>query len=97
MEYNQKHGITPKTLSKTREEILSKRSILDIRQGESKIYIEPEKPTIAADPVIGYMNIDQIKELIKETETKMKKAAKDLDFITAAQYRDEINLLKKKL
>ncbi len=97
MEFNEKHGITPKTLSKTREEILSKKSILDIRQGESKIYIEPEKPTIAADPIIGYMDNDQIKELIKETEGKMKKAAKELDFITAAQYRDEINLLKKKL
>ncbi len=97
MEFNKKHGIIPKTLSKTREEILSKKSILDIRQGESKIYIEPEKPTIAADPVIGYMDKNQIKELIKETEGKMKKAAKELDFITAAQYRDEINLLKKKL
>ena len=97
MEYNEKHGIIPKTLSKTREEILSKKSILDIRQVESKVYVEPEKPTIAADPVIGYMDKNQIKQLIKETEEKMKKAAKELDFITAAQYRDEINLLKKKL
>ncbi len=96
-EYNEKHGIIPTSLNKTREEILSKKSILDIRGIESKAYIEPEKPGIAADPVIGYMNKDQIKKLINDTEIKMKKAAKDLDFISAAHFRDEIAALKKKL
>ncbi len=96
-EYNEKHGIIPTSLNKTREEILSKKSILDIRGVESKAYIEPEKPNIAADPVIGYMNKDQIKKLINDTEIKMKKAAKELDFISAAHYRDEIAALKKKL
>ncbi len=96
-EYNEKHGIIPTSLNKTREEILSKKSILDIRGVEPKAYIEPEKPGIAADPVIGYMNKDQIKKLINDTEIKMKKAAKDLDFISAAHFRDEIAALKKKL
>ncbi len=96
-EYNEKHGIVPQSLNKTREEILSKKSILDIRGIEPKAYIEPEKSGIAADPVIGYMNKDQIKKLINDTEIKMKKAAKDLDFISAAHFRDEIATLKKKL
>lgn len=97
MAYNEKHGIEPRTVSKTREEILAQKSILDIRGVQSKAYIEPEEADIAADPVIGYMNKDQISELIEATEAKMKKAAKELDFITAAQYRDELFALKKKL
>lgn len=96
-EYNIKHNITPRTMSKTREEIMSKKSILDIRGIEPKAYIEPEKSSIAADPVINYMNKNQIQKLIKETEEKMKKAAKDLDFISAAHFRDEITSLKKKV
>ncbi len=95
--YNEEHGITPTTISKTREEILAQKSILDIRGGKSKAYIEPEEPNIAADPIISYMSRDQLEGTIKDTEAKMKKAAKELDFITAAQYRDELFALKKKL
>ena len=97
MEYNEKHGITPTTVSKTREEILSSSSILDIRSPKTKAYFEPAEPSLAADPVIGYMTRDQIERMVSETEVKMKKAAKDLDFITAAQYRDELFALKKRL
>jgi excinuclease ABC subunit B len=96
-DYNLKHNIIPVTLSKTREEILAKKSILDIRDVESSAYVEPDRSSIAADPLMDYLDKDQIKRLINEIETKMKKAAKELDFISAAQYRDEINLLKKKL
>ncbi len=94
--YNEKHGIIPRTVSKTREEILSQGSILDIRGGKNA-YIEPEAPSIAADPVVGYMNREQIEKLMAETERKMKKAAKELDFISAAQFRDELFALKKRL
>jgi excinuclease ABC subunit B len=96
MEYNEKHNITPTTITKSREEIFNQRSILDIR-GKQDYYIEPEQPSIAADPIVAYMTRDQVEKLISETEKKMKKAAKDLDFITAAQYRDELFALKKKL
>lgn len=95
--YNKKHGITPATIKKTKEEILNQKSILDIRGKKSRAYIEPEEASIAADPVINYMSKDQLDRLVRETEAKMKKAAKDLDFITAAQYRDELFALKKKL
>lgn len=97
MTYNEKHGITPRTVSKTKEEILAARSILDIRGHRPTAYIEPEEPSIAADPVLSYMSKDQIEKAITETERKMRKAAKELDFITAAQYRDEIFALKKRL
>ena len=97
MEYNEKHGIIPTTVSKSREEILSQSSILDIRAGKAKAYIEPEEPSLAADPIVSYMSRDQIERMVEETERKMKKAAKDLDFITAAQYRDELLTLRKRL
>ncbi len=96
MAYNEEHGITPETVFKSREEILAQKSILDIRGGKN-YYVEPEKPNIAADPVVQYMSRDQLERLIAETEAKMKAAAKDLDFITAAQYRDELFALRERL
>jgi excinuclease ABC subunit B len=96
-DFNKQHNITPQTILKTKEEILGQKTILDIRSVEGKAYVEPETPDIAADPVLEYMSKDQIRALIRETERKMKKAAKELDFITAAQYRDEIAALKKKV
>lgn len=97
MEYNRIHSITPTTVGKTRDEILAQKSILDVRGAKTKAYIEPEIDSLAADPVLQYMNKDQIQKLVHETEAKMKQAAKDLDFISAAQYRDELLALKKKL
>ena len=97
MEYNEKHDITPTTVRKSREEILSQQSILDIRGVQKDAYIEPEKPSLAADPVLDYMNKDQIEKMIADTEKKMRKAAKELDFISAAQYRDEMMALKDRL
>ncbi len=94
--HNEKHGITPTTINKTKEEILASKSILDIRGNKKQAYIEPDEASLAADPVISYMSKDQLDKLIMETERKMKKAAKELDFITAAQYRDELFALKKK-
>jgi excinuclease ABC subunit B len=98
MAYNEKHGITPQTITRTREEILARKSILDVREGHKKAYVDqPYQPTLAADPVLAMMSRDQIERMIADTERKMKEAAKDLDFITAAQHRDEMLALKKKL
>lgn len=93
--YNEENGITPRTVSRTREEIIQAGSILDIR-GKKSVYIEPEQISIAADPVTDYMSREQFDKLIAQTEKKMKEAAKELDFIMAAQYRDELFALKKK-
>lgn len=96
MAYNEEHGIVPKTMRKTREEILAKQSILDVRSVEQG-YREPEKASLAADPIIGYMTRDQLEKAIAATEGMMKKAAKELDFISAAQYRDEVFAMKEQL
>lgn len=96
IEYNEEHGITPQTVYKSKEDILSGHSILDIRG--KKAYTGPdENKSIAADPVLEYMNRDQLEKAISLAESNMKKAAKDLDFITAAQYRDEMKALKKRM
>lgn len=95
IQYNLENGITPTTISKSKEEILSQKSILDIRGKKPAVYIEEEIKSEAADPVVAFMNKDQISRLISETENKMKAAAKDLDFLTAAQLRDELLSLKK--
>jgi excinuclease ABC subunit B len=96
MAYNAEHGITPLTIVRTREEILASSSILDIRGKKLNAYIEPEELSLAADPVTDYFSRDQFEKMIAQTEKKMKEAAKDLDFMMAAQYRDEVIALKKK-
>ncbi|MBK9337351.1 MAG: excinuclease ABC subunit UvrB [Lewinellaceae bacterium] len=98
MAYNAEHGITPRTVTKTREEIIAQRSILDIRGVEqTRYYVEPETTTLAAEPIVAYATRTQLEKMVSETESRMKKAAKDLDFITAAQLRDEMLALKKQL
>ena len=94
--YNDEHGITPKTIFKSKEDIIEQSSILDIR-GKKKAYVENNEPSLAADPIVAYMDKDQLEKLVKTTEAKMRKAAKELDFITAAQLRDELMALKKKV
>ncbi|MEO6189789.1 MAG: UvrB/UvrC motif-containing protein, partial [Saprospiraceae bacterium] len=95
--YNKEHGITPRTLMKSREEIMSKSSILDTRGNHSKAYVEKEEYNLAADPVMNYMTRDQLDKMLIQAEKNMRNAAKDLDFISAAQFRDEMNAIKKKM
>lgn len=96
MAYNEANGIAPRTVSRTREEILKQSSILDIRGKKSNAYIEPDNTSIAADPIMAYMSREQFEKMMQQTEKKMKEAAKELDFLTAAQYRDELKALKDK-
>jgi excinuclease ABC subunit B len=93
--FNVANDITPRTVARTREEILKSSSILDIR-GKSKMYVEPEDLAMAADPIVDYMSKEQFEKLLNQTEKKMKEAAKELDFISAAQFRDELFAMKKK-
>ncbi|NBU35952.1 MAG: excinuclease ABC subunit UvrB [Bacteroidetes bacterium] len=96
MAYNEKEGITPATVFKSKEEIMQQRSILDIRGGRptKTVVFDDEK---VAEPEIAYMDRDQVESKIAQVEKKMRAAAKDLDFILAAQYRDEIVQLKKRI
>ncbi|MEM8583716.1 MAG: excinuclease ABC subunit UvrB [Bacteroidota bacterium] len=96
--YNEANGIVPQSLAKTREEILERKTILDIRGGQKKrAYVEADRPSVAADPVVGHMTRDQLERTIAETDKRMKTAAKELDFMTAAQLRDELFALKARL
>ncbi|MGB3798315.1 MAG: excinuclease ABC subunit UvrB [Lewinella sp.] len=98
MAYNEEHDITPETMAKTREEIINRSTILDIRGKKARnAYVEQTQPSLAADPVLQHMTKDQLELAIAESERKMKKAAKELDFMSAAQYRDEVFALKAKL
>ena len=98
MQYNEDNDITPLTMAKTREEIINRSTILDIRgKNARKAYVEQTQPSVAADPVLNAMTKDQLEAAIQEAERKMKTAAKELDFMSAAQYRDEVFALKAKL
>jgi excinuclease ABC subunit B len=96
--YNEERGITPRTVTKTKQEIMEQRSILDVRGAlPTKYYIEQEEFSLAAEPVVAYATRSQLEKMVADAESRMKKAAKDLDFITAAQLRDEMLALKKQL
>jgi len=93
IEYNTVHGIVPKTILKSKEAIMDQTKVADSKKGDKKYYVEPET-MLAADPVVAYMDVKGLDKMIKETQRKMEKAAKDLDFLDAARLRDEIIELK---
>ena len=94
-DYNTAHDITPTTVIKSKEEIFEQTKVADSKKGIRKIYFENESTSVAADPVVQYMDKDQLSKLIIQTQKKMEKAARELDFIQAAQFRDELAELKK--
>ncbi len=99
IQYNLEHGITPTTVVKSIEQIMDQTSVADAKKGEFSNYADQTKESlsIAADPVFDYMSKDNIQKAIKETEKSMMRAAKDMDFLEAAKYRDQIEELKKRL
>ncbi|TDB59839.1 excinuclease ABC subunit UvrB [Arundinibacter roseus] len=95
MEYNEKHGITPRTILKSREAIMEQTMVADSKT--KRMYVEPDEINIAADPVVQYMGKSDLQKLVAETQRKMEAAAKDLDFLQAARFRDELVQLKERL
>jgi len=91
MDYNKKHGITPTTISKSKEEIMQQTVV-----GNNKNYLQSDDAAnnLAADPVVQYMNQEQLNKAIEQSKKKMKSASKDMDFLTAAEHRDEMLALK---
>lgn len=98
--YNEANGITPQQIIKARNLSVFKDNLTENDAQRAKAYIEPERPNIAADPVVQYMNREQMQKAIDRTRKLMQEAAKKLEFIEAAQYRDELlkleDLMKEK-
>jgi excinuclease ABC, B subunit len=89
MNYNKAHGITPQPLQKKIENSLSKSPITEFH------YDPSFKEHIAAETQSVYLSAKELEKKIKETRKLMEAAAKDLDFVKAAQYRDELKRLQE--
>lgn len=85
--YNELHGITPKQVVKNSISLVAEKQQPLV--AEPYAYVEPE-PSMVADPVVQYMNRSQLEKTIERTKKQMAEAAKKLDFIEAAQFRDEL-------
>ena len=102
MQYNEEHGITPQqivknisgsALAKANTDQTEAKSV-DIKKGKAyQPYVEKETAMVA-DPIVGKMSRKQLEDSIQYTTEKMKEAARNMDFLQAAQYRDEIIRLK---
>ena len=95
MHYNEEHHITPKQIVKNISiSALKKEDRADTKELMRNVSVaadgEGAGTSMAADPIIEHMTRPQMEKLIAETTRKMKEAAKQLDFLQAAQYRDEI-------
>lgn len=106
LQYNEEHGITPQAIAKERirvvgvdkkEESENKQKKPTSKKATSSIYDIDSLHHIAADPVVAYMSKDNLEKAIEKTKADMVAAAKNMDFITAAQLRDEMIRLEDKL
>lgn len=98
LRYNEEHGITPTQIVKSlKQSVLSADDRADIKELKRSFNTGSSDSSIAADPIIEHMTRPQMEKLIIETTNKMKEAARQMDFIQAAQYRDEIIRLKNEL
>lgn len=98
MKYNENHNIKPQQIKKEIKQTLSKEKAPTARPTITyKPYVESEEPAFAADPIIIKMTKEQLEKCIERTTSLMKEAAEQLDFIQAAQYRDEVIRLQKEL
>ncbi len=91
--YNEKHGITPKSLVKSKESILAAS-----RATSASKYLQSEAPVgMAAEEEVYYANKDQMKKAMDKIRRKMENAAKALDFMEAAKLRDELGVLEERM
>ena len=103
LKYNEEHGITPRQIVKDIKSILptekedAMQTVGTNRQTAAQVYLEPEAGAFAADPIVLQMTRPELERSIENTKKMMEEAARKLDFIQAAQYRDEIVRLEKQL
>jgi len=96
--YNEEHGITPRTVGKSKEAIIEQTSVVDFKGGVQKVYVGiDEVNSVAADPIVQYMSKPELKKAIEKTKKDMLAAAKDMDFLLAAKLRDEMFALEKEM
>jgi excinuclease ABC subunit B len=99
--YNIEHGITPRTVEKTRQQVFAQTSVLDIKGFDPKnpyaIGPDDDLVTVAAEEQPEYKTIPQMEKAISKIKKEMEKAARDLDFMEAARLRDEMFVLQRKL
>jgi excinuclease ABC subunit B len=95
LEYNKKHGITPKTVIKSKDSILAQTKVVDSKKSTKKYYVENEEATLAADPVAAYLSKDELTKMADRTRKAMEKAARELEFMEAAKLRDEYQAIQK--
>jgi len=88
LRYNREHGITPR-------QVIRKKGAIIPGDRENKAYVEPDTIDVAADPVVAYMDKHELTKAIERTKKVMEAAAKELDFVSAAQYRDELYRLQE--
>lgn len=92
LRYNEEMGITPAQIKRKAGSALSG---LGRKAKSIKPYIEPEKPDVAADPVVKYMNAEALQKAVEKSRKSMEKAAAELNFVEAARFRDEMAELQK--
>ncbi len=98
MAYNTEHGITPKTIWRSHDEIMEQTSIADRMAKPMKSYgITPKESLQAADPLLAYMSKPELKKQKEAVQKEMERAARDLDFPLAAKFRDELLAIDKLL
>ncbi len=93
--YNIEHNITPRQIVRSTSSIMGQTAVADSSHRPAKAYIENENASLAADPVVRYMNAEQLEKAINQTKKAMEKSAKELDFIEAARLRDELFSLQE--
>jgi len=97
MQYNEEHGINPTQIVKANRSLLNQNRMLDPRESQFNKDDQITMATVAADPVVKYMNAEKLKKLIDHTRKRMEKAARELDFMEAARLRDEMFALEELL
>lgn len=101
LKYNEEHGITPRQIVKDIKGMLPTSQGTDYERPERRqaqqVYLEPDSAAFAADPIVKRMTRPELEKSIADTKALMEQAARDLDFIQAAQYRDEILRLQAQL
>ncbi len=97
MKYNEKHGINPETIIRSKESVFEKKDKSALEKITNPYQRRQDPVSIAADPIMQYMTKEGVKKAILGTKAQMLKAAKDMDFMEAARLRDEMNQLEDKL